>query len=201
MGLLLCPALAFAHPPPLPDDPVEWQDDPALVEWSTWFRLGWGESSTPSDTAARTTMPIAPHTLQSTWQTGLGADASLTVTSHARLGTWLELQDLTPTAGIELVLTALPRELDMFQYDGEGVLIARAGGGRDRATAALAWGYRCPWKLWGPYDAHTRYEIGVRFVLTATRSYDDPHDWSATIGLETELFGALRYLASIRSWY
>ena len=43
--------------------------------------------------------------------------------------------------------------------------------------------------------------IGVRVVVSATRSLDDPRDWSATVGLEAEPIGALRYLLSIRSWY
>lgn len=45
------------------------------------------------------------------------------------------------------------------------------------------------------------YEIGARFVLAATRAYRDPRDWTATLGLEVEPVGALRYLLGIRSWY
>ena len=43
--------------------------------------------------------------------------------------------------------------------------------------------------------------IGVRVVASATRAIDDPRLWSATLGLETEPMGALRYLLGIRAWY
>ena len=99
------------------------------------------------------------------------------------------------------MVTQAPPDIDMFLYDGEGVLMLRAGVARTRAEAAVAYGYRCPWKLWGPYSRTTRYEIGARLVLTATRSYTDPRDWSATLGIEVEPVGALRYLLGIRSLY
>jgi hypothetical protein len=38
-------------------------------------------------------------------------------------------------------------------------------------------------------------------VGTVTRAVDDPHDWSATIGIEAEPVGAIRYLLGVRSWY
>ena len=43
--------------------------------------------------------------------------------------------------------------------------------------------------------------IGVRFVATYPRALDDARDWSATIGLEAEPVGALRYLLEISSLY
>jgi hypothetical protein len=89
----------------------------------------------------------------------------------------------------------------MFFYKGEGVFIVRGGGNHEVVTASVAYGYRCPWDLWGPWTGTTRYMIGVRFVATATRSIEDPDDFTATIGLETEPVGALRYLLGIRSWY
>lgn len=89
----------------------------------------------------------------------------------------------------------------MFWYKGEGVWIVRAGGNRDIYTGALSYGYRAPWKLWGPWSGKTRYMIGVRMVASYMRAADDPSLWSATLGLETEPVGALRYLLGIRSWY
>jgi hypothetical protein len=106
-----------------------------------------------------------------------------------------------PVVGGELVLDALPKDLDLFQFDGEGTVQVRAGGNAHAVTAALAYGYLAPWSLWGPWEGASRYMIGVRVVVSATRSLDDPRDWSATVGLEAEPIGALRYLLSIRSWY
>ena len=182
--------------------PSEWRDDPARIEWSTWFRLGFGVESKPDATeAARTSsMPPSPSTDTGTrWETGLGLDASLILTQHARFGAWAELRGLQGFAGGEVVFTAVPRSLDVFLYRGEGVLIARGGvGPEQQVTASLSYGYRCPWKLWGPYTQTSRYEIGARFVVSATRS---PTEWSTTFGVEFEPVGAIRYLLGIRSWY
>ena len=184
-----------------PDDTVSsWRETPALLEWSTWFRLGFGVGSTGADVAQRTTQPTPPQTT-TRWETGLGLEGSLRMGHRIRLGAWTELRGTEGYAGGELVITQAPRSLDMFLYRGEGVFMLRAGGGPTRATASLAWGYRCPWRLWGPYSRGTRYEIGARLVVTATRAYHDPHDWSATFGVEVEPVGALRYLLGIRSWY
>jgi hypothetical protein len=106
-----------------------------------------------------------------------------------------------PVLGGELIFDGLPHRLDLFQYDGEGTLAIRAGGNLHHVTAAIAYGYLAPWNLWGPWDGPTRYMIGVRLVASATRSLDDPHDWSVTGGLEFEPVGSLRYLLGIRSWY
>ena len=46
-----------------------------------------------------------------------------------------------------------------------------------------------------------RYMIGVRMVASVTQSNENEKLWSATLGLETEPVGALRYLLGIRSWY
>jgi hypothetical protein len=183
------------------DSDDEWRDHPARIEWSTWFRLGVGVESKPEATVAArtTTMPPPVAGTDTRWETGLGLDASLIVTQHARLGAWAELRGLQGFAGGELVLTAVPSSIDMFLYRGEGVLVARGGAGpQHQLTASLAYGYRCPWKLWGPYDGTSRYEIGARFVISATRS---PSEWSTTVGLEFEPVGAIRYLLGIRSWY
>jgi hypothetical protein len=194
-------ATAAAHPPPLPEPvPVE---RPA-IEWSTWFRVGFGPRATPAaDVAARVVSPPPPDRGWR-WDAALGADLTLGVTAsgHVRIGPWIETRGLaSPAAGGELLIGASPARLDMFFNEGEGVWIVRAGGNRDVVTGAIAWGYRCPWKLWGPWHGTTRYMIGVRLVATATRSIADPGDWSMTFGLETEPVGALRYLLGIRSWY
>jgi hypothetical protein len=173
------------------------------IEWSTWFRLGFGAASEPADTVARgITLPAAEE--HSTWETALGADLTLPVArdGNVRLGTWAEVRTSSgPVVGGELVLDALPRHLDLFQFAGDGTLQVRAGGNAHVVTAALAYGYLAPWSLFGPWEGASRYMIGVRLVVSATRSLEDPYDWSATVGLEAEPIGALRYLMSIRSWY
>jgi hypothetical protein len=201
-GLLaaLC-HIAAAHPPPPPDEIADfddWRSEPARIEWSTWFRLGYGVEHARAAIAARATSPV-PDDTSSRWETGLGVDASLTVTAHTRFGAWAELRGTQGFAGAEVVISGAPRSLDMFLYRGEGVLALRAGVGPEhQTTAALAYGYRCPWKLWGPYSHATRYEIGARVVANVTRA---PDEWSATLGLEVEPVGAIRYLLGIRSWY
>ena len=132
------------------------------------------------------------------------ADASLIFTADGdlRLGPWVELRTSSDAMiGGELQITGLPRKLDMFWYEGRGVLALRAGGNRDLATAAIAYGYQAPWDLMRPRHGATRYMIGVRVVPTATQAVDDPRIWSATLGVETEPVGALRYLLGVRSWY
>ncbi len=205
LGLLVTARAALAHPPPPPPPPpddttADWRDHPARIEWSTWFRLGVGVASTSdAATVARTTTTPASTSTDTRWETGLGIDASLTLTTHTRFGAWAELRGRQGFAGGELVVAGVPRSLDMFLYRGEGVLIARGGiGPEHQMTASLSYGYRCPWKLWGPYHESSRYQIGARFVVTATRS---PTEWSTTFGFETEPVGALRYLLGIRSWY
>ncbi|MEP6859104.1 MAG: hypothetical protein ABJE66_00690 [Deltaproteobacteria bacterium] len=212
--VLVASGIASAHPvgyddppppPPAPhlilaaDPPVEWRHDPALVEWSTWIGFGAGVASSPPTAIARGAFET--HDLHAAWIFSTGVEATLPITHAIRIGPWVGLHDLEPMAGAELAITRSPAKVDLFWYDGEGVWTLRAGAGLDHMTAALAWGYRCPWKLWGPYTRTSRYEIGVRFVMTATRAYSDPRDWTATLGLEVEPVGALRYLLGIRSWY
>jgi hypothetical protein len=103
--------------------------------------------------------------------------------------------------GGEILFTHAPEDLEMFWYRGEGVWSLRGGGSTKRATAAISWGYRCPWRVWGTYSPTTRYEIGARLIFGVTRVYDDSANWQMTFGLEVEPVGALRYLLGIRSWY
>ncbi|MBL9018376.1 MAG: hypothetical protein JNL83_29590 [Myxococcales bacterium] len=195
---------AIARPPPPPEeiaDSGSWRDHPARIEWSTWVRLayGWAEPRAAA-VAARTTEPTtAPDDGASRWDAGVGIEASLVVGRHSRLGAWAELRGTQGFGGAELVLTGAPASLDMFLYKGEGVLALRGGiGPDDQITGAIAYGYRCPWNLFGSASRGTRYEIGARVVLTMTRS---PEEWSSTLGIEFEPVGALRYLLGIRSWY
>jgi hypothetical protein len=227
---ILCTALASAtaaaHPPPQcrhedrhgrcihDDDDDERERDPEpepdtgrpAVEWSSWIRLAMGMKARlePVDPAA-----IGPRTGTGQDRTGeaaLGAEATLGLTraGNLRFGPWLELRGFDRDGiigGAELVLTAVPKTIDMFLYDGQGILMLRAGANLGRMTGQVAYGYLAPWDLFGSQTGASRYMIGVRFVGTFTRAIDDARDWSATIGLEVEPFGALRYLLGIRSWY
>jgi hypothetical protein len=194
------------------------------IEWSTWIRIAAGlEQRTAFDPAARTTGGPRPPQLDHRWETGVGVEGSLALSMHGtvRLGAWAELRGLEPSrdgfAGAELVLTAVPKRLDLFLYEGHGILAIRAGRSASDVTGALAYGYLAPWKLEGPcrirfFDIYTgvcaprpprttRYMVGVRLVATMTRAIDDPRTWSATLGVETELLGSLRAMLGIRSWY
>lgn len=199
--VLVVAKVAAAHPPPLlaEDPPIDWRHDPATLEWSTWLGFGIGVASSPPAFTARGAAVSAD--LHTDWMFSAGIDATVPLAHRVRLGPWLGLHDLEPMIGGEVQVTASPADLDLFFYPGEGVWTFRVGAGADHLTAAIGWGYRCPWKLWGPYNRATRYEIGPRITLAATRAYFDSKDWSATIGLEVEPVGALRYLLGIRSWY
>ncbi|MBA3453624.1 MAG: hypothetical protein H0T42_11080 [Deltaproteobacteria bacterium] len=201
--LLVCLAGAADARPPvqLAEDP-ESAHRPAL-EWSTWFRLGFGMRPADPDAAARTTTPPPPAGQVTTWEAALGIDltGALSGSGNIRIGPWLEVRGLSVVGGGELVIQRVPKTIDMFLYEGQGVLVMRAGGNHERATGQLAYGYLAPWNLFRPDRGAARYMIGVRFVATYTRAIEDPRDWSATIGLETEPVGALRFLLGIRSWY
>jgi len=199
--IVLLTGVAHASPPPEPDpEPAR----PAL-EWSTWFRLGFGMK--PADTtpiARSTTPPPVARGQEATYDAALGIDVTTSVSEsgNGRFGVWAELRGLSLVGGGEVVLQGLPKKIDMFWYDGTGILALRAGGNHEKATGQLAYGYLAPWDLFGRKPrGTTRYMIGVRFVATYTRAIDNPRDWQATIGLETEPIGAIRYLLGIRSWY
>jgi hypothetical protein len=204
MALLAAGRGAAAQPP----DYIAFEPEPVArwgnptIEWSTWFRLGYGGEVDRDPAAARDAMP-APMRGEGTIEAAFGADLTLPIARRGdvRLGPWAEARTSSrPVGGIELQLGGLPGDLDMFFWTGEGVLTLRAGANDQVVTGALSWGYRCPWNLRGG-GGTTLYMIGVRVVASYTRAIDDPHDWTATIGLETEPVGALRYLLGIRSWY
>jgi hypothetical protein len=202
LAILLAATPAFGRPPP-PDDyeePTSWRRDRAFFEWSTWLRLGFGVEREPSDTVARSTQPTASHDQTTLWEPALGIDVTLPVPTRAvRMGPWLELRPQGVFAGGELSIAG--GDLDMFWYEGERVYTVRAGSSMTDVTAAVAVGYRCPWKLWGPYSSGSRYMIGARLVASATRSVADPNDWAMSLGIEIEPVGALRYVGGIKSWY
>ncbi len=203
MSLILLGSLrAFAHPPPQLVAP---EPHRPLIEWSTWFRVSYEASQLPPATTARAIDPPAPvNRVGDGWFASLGADATFPASSSGdiRFGPWIETRGLDRiVAGGELQIGGAPHGLDMFWYRGEGQVTLRAGANRDVVTGAISWGYRAPWALWGPWDGSTRYMIGARFVLTATRAIEDRNNWSIGLGLEVEPVGALRYLLGIRSLY
>jgi len=203
LTLVALAGTAIARPPPPPDDPPPPPRGP-LVEWTSWLRVAYG--SAPAETAARPRV-VGPTGLpdpgrEHGWEVALGADATIAVARDVRVGPWVELRTSSdPMIGGELVVTRVPETLDMFWYKGRGVLAVRAGGNRELATAAISYGYQAPWDLMRPRHGRTRYMIGLRAVVTATRAVDDPRIWSTTLGLEVEPVGALRYLLGIRGWY
>ncbi len=192
---------AAAHPPPPPDEEsISWRSDRAFLEWPTGVRPGSGVASTPAENVARSTVPQPTHDQHTLWDAAPGADVTFPLpTPKVRLGPWIELRPDGVFGGGELSIAG--RDLDMFWYEGERVWSIRAGASTSHVTGALAFGYRCPWRLWGPYDHATRYMIGVRLVASATRAVADPDDWSMSVGLEFEPLGSLRYVGGIKSWY
>lgn len=209
LGLTSVVGPALAHPPPPPPDEIAVESSRPgrpVLEWSSWVRVAFGWAPAPGEARPRVIGPdtdLGPR-YESGWESGLGAELSLPVNraGTVRVGPWLEVRtSSSPVVGGELVVAARPAKLDLFWYEGEGLWMLRAGGNRDVVTGALAWGYRAPWDLFHRPRGGSRYTIGVRVVASATRSLDDPRRWSATLGLETEPLGAIRYLLGIKSWY
>jgi hypothetical protein len=191
------------------------------IEWSAWVRGSYGAQTFRQQLAARTLSALSVET-RGIWDFGVGAEASLALSrrGNVRLGAWTELRGWAASdtfLGGELVFTRVPNRMDMFLYEGHGILSLRAGRSFTHATGALAYGYLAPYWLEGPcrmrfYEIHTgvctprpertaRYMAGVRVVATVTRALDDPREWSATIGVEFEPIGALRMMLIARSWY
>lgn len=194
---------AWGRPPPPPEEPVVEKRPP--IEWSTWVRVAYGSAPEPVGIRSRTVSPepMEEDRMQG-WEAAGGVDLTvgLARSGKVRLGPWAEVRTSSDAViGGELMIAAVPRKLDMFWYAGEGILVVRAGGNRDVRTAAVSYGYRAPWNLFRPARGTTRYMIGVRMVGSITQSLEDEGMWSATLGLETEPVGALRYLLGIRSWY
>jgi hypothetical protein len=193
------PAAARRRPPPFE---VVTTPTTTLVEWTTWLRGAIAVASgdpAPADAVARTITPPR-HESDRNVAGAAGIGFTLPLGHRARIGAWAELRGWdVPFAGGELTL--IPGDLDMFFYKGKSAITARAGGNRTHLTAQLGIAYRAPWDLFGPQPRGSRYMIGAGLVATVTQSRLDPRDWSATVGLEFEPVGALRYLLGIRSWY
>jgi hypothetical protein len=201
--IVVLTGVAQASPPP-PPEPEPEATRPA-IEWSTWFRVGFGmRPADPGPIARSSTPPTVSRGQEATYDAALGIDvtASASRSGNGRVGAWAEVRGLSLVGGGELVFQGLPKKIDLFWYEGTGVLALRAGGNHEKLTGQIAYGYLAPWDLFADKPGGTtRYMIGVRFVATYTRAIDDPRDWQATIGLETEPVGAIRYLLGIRSWY
>lgn len=200
LTLLASAATAAARPPPPPVE-VATSSRPTLVEWTTWLRgaIAVASGDPAPDTAPRTTNPPARESDRNV-AGAAGIGFTLPLGHHARIGAWAELRSWDiPFVGGELTL--IPGDLDLFFYKGKSAITARAGASPTQLTAQLGLAYRAPWDLFGDQPRASRYMIGVGLVATVTQSRLDPHDWSATVGLELEPLGALRYLLGIKSWY
>lgn len=205
LASLLVWSHAAAHPPPPPDPEPE--EHRPLVEWSSWVRFGFGTTHEALTVATKGAGASDEIRSRAVFQAALGLDLSLPLTRRGdvRLGAWGEFRGFSdhPVGGGEVLLTAVPRKLDLFFYEGQGILALRAGGNDQVWTGSLAYGYLAPWNLFGSTrsgDA-SRYMIGVRLVANVTVDRDDRRLWTATGGVEVEPVGALRYLLGIRSWY
>jgi hypothetical protein len=196
------------------DEPNTGDCERPTGELSTWLRLGGGGVVPRGERA------------EGVVDAGLGYDFTLPASpdGDVRVGIWggIDAPDfisLSPGGGLELFIAAVPSELDLFLYEGEGVLSIRAGAGYafrgarqgedgPFATATIAYGYRAPWNLWdrwrcasveqGERRAPQRYMIGARFYVTGSVSFDrSERVWSLAGGIEFEPVGALRYLLGL----
>lgn len=198
--ILVLASTAPAAGRPLP--PPEEEPRRPLIEWSSWVRGGYGaETEVQAEATARTVE--VTRVQEARWDIALGGDATLPISDSGdvRVGPWVELRTDRIVAGGELVVMGVPGKLDLFHWVGTGILAMRVGGTPDFGTAQIAYGYSAPWKLWGPWRGSSRYMIGARLVGTYTRAHDDPSNWQATLGIEFEPIGALRYVLGIRSLY
>lgn len=198
MSLLALTTPVAARPPPPPNE-VAYSPEPTitLIEWSTWLR---GTYVVQRGEPGATLRAVTTSDNDRDFSAAAGLGFTLPVGRSARIGAWAELRGWdTPLVGGELTL--IPGNLDMFQYNGKSAVTLRAGGNPSFWTAQLGFGYRAPWDLFGDQPRGSRYMIGVGIVTTVTQSRFDRSDWSATIGLEFEPLGALRYILGVRSWY
>jgi hypothetical protein len=193
-----------ARPPPdqgqyeIASDPK-----PTRIEWTTWLRgaivVASGDPAPTTDGIARAVSPASSESHRDV-AGAVGIGLTLPLGHRVRVGAWAEVRgwDL-PLLGGEL--TVIPGDLDLFHYKGKSAVTVRAGGNPDLLTAQLGIAYRAPWDLFGDRPRNSRYMIGAGLVATVTQSRFDRSDWSATVGLEFEPLGAIRYLLGIKSWY
>ena len=169
------------------------------VEWSVWGRLGVGVASQRPDVIARrVTVPMAGSA--STWEAAAGADLTFRVARDGdlRVGAWGEVRTSSgPVAGGELVLEGLPPHPYGSRIDGAGSLVLRAGANARLVTGALGFGYVGSWPSPDPWIRWARHVVGARVVVSVNRAIDEPHDWSATVGLEVEPIGAVHALLDL----
>lgn len=169
------------------------------IEWSVWGRVGVGVASQQPDAVARrVTAPDAG--LASTWEAALAADVTFGVARDGdlRLGAWGELRTSSgPVAGAELVLEGLPPAPYDSRIGGTGSLVLRAGSNAHVITAALGFGYVGSFPRSDPWVRWARHVVGARVLVSVDRAVDQPHDWSATLGLEVEPIGAVHALLDL----
>lgn len=200
VSLCVIASTAAARPPPDPEETEYQKPTTTLVEWSTWLRAGFVVAHGEVDTTAARSTSSPPMEADRLFAGALGAGVTLPIGASARIGAWAEVRGWQlPIAGAEILV--IPGDLDMFFYEGKSAVSLRAGGNPELWTGQVGLSYRAPWKLFGDQPRGSRYMIGVGIVATATRSRVDPDDWSATLGIELEPVGALRYLLGVRSWY
>ena len=171
---------------------VEKQERPT-VEWSLWGRLGVGVAAQHPTVLARTLTPptVVPST---TWEAAAAAELTVGVArdGNIRLGAWGELRTSSgPVVGGELVLEDLAPHPMESRIGGAGSVVLRLGGNAHVVTGAFGFGYVGSWARSDPWLHWAGHVVGARLVASVNRSLDDPHDWSATIGLEVEPIGAL----------
>jgi hypothetical protein len=168
------------------------------IEWSVWGRLGVGiATSSPDVVARRVTTPPTESLSTSTWQAALATDITVGIArgGDLRLGAWGELRTSSDAvAGGELVLEGLTPHSYTSRIGRAGSIVLRAGGNARVITGALGFGYIGTFPRFDPWIRWARHVVGARAVLSFDRTLDDPHDWSATIGLEIEPIGALHGL-------
>jgi len=170
--------------------------DRPVLEWSTWARLGYGIASQSPSVVARSFHPPMAES-GTTWEAAVAADLTLPLARHGdvRFGAWGEVRTTSgPVVGGEILVEGLPPHPNGTMFDGGGGIVLRAGGNGHVVTGALGFGYVGSWPRNDPWISWARHMVGVRVVASMNRSLDDPHDWSATFGLELEPIGALSYV-------
>lgn len=168
------------------------------VEWSVWGRVGTGVATQQPDVIERrVTTSVVESVAASTWEAALGADLTFRVARHGdlRVGVWGEVRTSSdPVAGGELVLEGLPPHPYSSRIGGTGSLVLRAGANDRVVTGALGFGYVGSFPRFDPWVRWARHMVGARVIASFNRAIDDPHDWSATLGLEVEPIGAVHAL-------
>ncbi|HEY4242575.1 MAG TPA: hypothetical protein VGM88_22305 [Kofleriaceae bacterium] len=171
--------------------------DPAdrpKVEWSVWGRLGFGVGARQPASLARTITPPPLTDSYAASDLALSGEVTFGVARDGdlRAGVWTELRTSTdPVAGGELVIEGLPPHPFDSRIDGRGSIVLRGGLNAHVVTGALGFGYVGSWPRSDPWLRWARHVVGARLVVSANRSLDDPRVWSATLGVEVELPGAV----------